>query len=52
MPFSVDIPESSPCGDSEDLTPSNPFLETRQKETSVDIALQMLQVHFQYIFLL
>lgn len=34
----------SVCGDSEDLAPSNPFLETEEKETPSDVSLQVLQV--------
>lgn len=38
------VSDSSACGDSEDLMPTNPFLETQQKDTPLEIALQMLQV--------
>ncbi|XP_063231541.1 RAB6A-GEF complex partner protein 2 isoform X2 [Bacillus rossius redtenbacheri] len=37
------FPDASLCGDSEDLAPSNPFLETQQKETPFDLAVQTLQ---------
>ena len=40
------LPDMSVCGDSEDLAPSNPFLETEEKETPLDVALQVLQVFF------
>ncbi|KAE8750094.1 hypothetical protein FOCC_FOCC003218 [Frankliniella occidentalis] len=47
VPFRVlvvnGLPDISVCGDSEDLAPSNPFLETEEKETPLDIALQVLQ---------
>nr|CAD7392969.1 unnamed protein product [Timema cristinae] len=39
----VGFPDSSLCGDSEDLAPTNPFLETQQKETPFDLAVQVLQ---------
>lgn len=38
----------SVCGDSEDLAPSNPFLETEEKETPLDVALQVLQVLYLF----
>ncbi|XP_066996469.1 RAB6A-GEF complex partner protein 2 isoform X2 [Anabrus simplex] len=37
------LPESSACGDSEDLTRSNPFLETQQRETPLELGVQVLQ---------
>ncbi|KAL0270231.1 UNVERIFIED_CONTAM: hypothetical protein PYX00_007702 [Menopon gallinae] len=37
------ISDSSACGDSEDLAPTNPFLETQQRDTPLEIALQTLQ---------
>lgn len=33
------------CGESEELTPSNPFLENQQKESALELALQELQVN-------
>ena len=42
----------SVCGDSEDLAPSNPFLETEEKETPLDVSLQVLQVVHQLQFLI
>ncbi|KAJ8874265.1 hypothetical protein PR048_025108 [Dryococelus australis] len=35
--------DASLCGDSEDLAPSNPFLEMQHKETPFDLAVQTLQ---------
>lgn len=40
------------CNDTtEELTPANPFLEIRQKESSLDIALQSLQVCMLWLLL-
>lgn len=35
--------EASLCGDSEELAPSNPFLQIQQKETPFDLAMQAVQ---------
>ncbi|XP_046991942.1 RAB6A-GEF complex partner protein 2 isoform X2 [Schistocerca americana] len=37
------LPESGACGDSEDLSPSNPFLETQRRDTPLTLAMQVLQ---------
>jgi hypothetical protein len=43
------LSETFLCGESEELTPSNPFLESQQKESALDLALQELQVRLQHI---
>lgn len=35
--------EHGMCGDSEDLAPTNPFLEIQPKETPLDVAMQVMQ---------
>ncbi|XP_063977588.1 RAB6A-GEF complex partner protein 2 [Diachasmimorpha longicaudata] len=47
IPFRVlslsELPEVAICNDSVDLSPNNPFMETQERETPLDIALQTLQ---------
>lgn len=47
VPFRVlslsELPETTTCNDSVDLSPNNPFMETQHRETPLDIALQTLQ---------
>lgn len=38
------ISDSSGCNDSEDLMPTNPFLEKEKKDSPLEITLQILQV--------
>ncbi|XP_034942506.1 RAB6A-GEF complex partner protein 2 [Chelonus insularis] len=47
IPFRVlslsELPEVTICNDSVDLSPNNPFLETQERDTPLDVALQTLQ---------
>ncbi|XP_015518745.1 RAB6A-GEF complex partner protein 2 [Neodiprion pinetum] len=47
VPFRVlslsELPDIAPCNDSVDLSPNNPFMETRQRDTPLDVAMQTLQ---------
>ncbi|XP_012254757.1 RAB6A-GEF complex partner protein 2 [Athalia rosae] len=47
VPFRVlslrELPDIAPCNDSVDLSPNNPFMETRQRDTPLDMAIQTLQ---------
>ena len=40
----AELSEIATCNDSVDLSPNNPFMETQDRDTPLDIALQTLQV--------
>jgi len=44
LSFVAGFQEASLCGDSEELSPSNPFLQIQQKEMPFDIVMQAVQV--------
>jgi len=44
LSFVAGFQDASLCGDSEELSPSNPFLQIQQKEMPLDTVMQAVQV--------
>lgn len=42
------LPEIAACEDSIDLSPSNPFLDTCEKDKELEPTLQLLQVSYSF----